>query len=76
MKEVKVPHFFMPNWGRVFISLLISHVNKFHFWQHFNITSLFIQLNDMINDVYEYGDYYDVDMEDEMIPKVSKKMIQ
>ena len=66
----------MPNWGGVSISLLISHVNKFHFWQHFNITSLFIQLNDMINDVYEYGDYYDVDMEDEMIPKVSKKMIQ
>ena len=66
----------MPNWGGVSISLLISHVNKFHFWQHFNITSLFIQLNDMINDVYDYGDYYDVDMEDEMIPKVSKKMIQ
>ena len=66
----------MPNWGGVSISLLISHVNKFHFWQHFNITSLFIQLNDMINDVYEYGNYYDVDMEDEIIPKVSKKMIQ
>ena len=66
----------MPNWGGVSISLLISHVNKFHFWQHFNITSLFIQLNDMINDGYEYGNYYDVDMEDEMIPKVSKKMIQ
>ena len=64
----------MPNWGGVSISLLISHVNKFHFWQHFNITSLFIQLNDMIDDVY--GNYYDDDMEDEIIPKVSKKMIQ
>ena len=36
----------------------------------------------MINNVYDYGDYYDettdydVDKEEEMIPKVSKKMIQ
>ena len=72
----------MPNWGGVSISLLISHVNKFHFWQHFNITSLFIQLDHMINNVYDYGYYYDettdydVDKEEEMIPKVSKKMIQ
>ena len=75
----------MPNWGGVSISLLISHVNKFHFWQHFNITSIFIQLHDLINNAYDYGGYYDektgydADNEEEirqMIPKVSKKMIQ
>ena len=64
----------MPNWGGVSISLLISHVNKFHFWQHFNITSLFIQIGHMINNIYDYGYDYgyddDVDKEEETIPKV------